>query len=198
MQVGRKQCRKWTEFLKPSGLVMRLMKRITREAALVLVLPKTGIWSKCRPASLDSLSTGWRDSHGPLEKLARNDSSHYSLLDQFPRNMFRGTAQAFRGGRSAGVVSTLLPTVSTKRTPHGSAHGLSTCRLNTVKASTPDPVKLFATLSDQLNNAATLNTPFATIMWSPRFGRFPHRNKILGRNNSKKQVSLKQPTGSSF
>ena len=59
-------------------------------------------------------------------------------------------------------------------------------------------VELFATLSDDPDSASTLDYAVRHRAVIERFGRFPHRNKILGRATTPEEAEfLKQP-GSSF
>ena len=59
-------------------------------------------------------------------------------------------------------------------------------------------VELFATLSNHPESANTIEYALRHKAVIERFGRFPHRNKILGRVNTTAETEfLKQP-GSSF
>ncbi len=123
------------------------------------------------------------------------------LLDQFTRNAFRGTARAFAGdARALAAASRMvgsrqdeaLPTFmrSFVYMPFEHAEGLATqdeaLRLfKRLVAGTDDPQKLvdFA----ECHRAIV-----------ERFGRFPHRNDILGRQSTAEEIEfLKQP-GSGF
>lgn len=122
------------------------------------------------------------------------------LLDQFPRNMFRGTAQAFAADPQALSVA-----------QHAVARGFDQKLLMVQRwfvylpfehsedlADQRQSVKLFATLSYDPDNAATLDYAIRHYYVIARFGRFPHRNKILGRETTLEEAEfLKQP-GSSF
>lgn len=122
------------------------------------------------------------------------------LLDQFPRNMFRGTAQAFTADPQA-----------LSAAQHAVANGFDQELLMVQRwfvylpfehsenfADQRQSVKLFATLSDDPDNAATLDYAIRHYCVIARFGRFPHRNKILGRETTLEEAEfLKQP-GSSF
>jgi len=122
------------------------------------------------------------------------------LLDQFPRNMFRGSAKAFAADSLArDAARTILE------------NGWD-------KAMTPDermfaylPLEHSESLVDQ-ERCLALMTEIAVFpetadlpKWAEahlviirRFGRFPHRNAALGRASTPEEVEfLKQP-GSSF
>jgi len=122
------------------------------------------------------------------------------LLDQFPRNIFRGTALAFATDHQALAAA-----------KHAVAKGFDQ-ELMTVErwfvylpfehseifADQCQSVELFATLSHDPDSAATINYAIRHHLVIERFGRFPHRNKILGRATTPEEAEfLKQP-GSSF
>ena len=122
------------------------------------------------------------------------------LLDQFPRNMFRGSAQAFATDPQALEVA-----------QHAVANGFDQELLTVQRWFVYLPfehsenlddqrkcVELFATLSDDPDSTSTLNYAVRHREIIERFGRFPHRNEILGRANTPEEAEfLKQP-GSSF
>lgn len=122
------------------------------------------------------------------------------LLDQFPRNMFRGTAQALATDPQALSVAQHavakgfdqeLPTVERWfiYLPFEHSENLDHQRQS---------VELFATLSDDPDSATTIDYAVRHCSVIERFGRFPHRNKILGRATTPEEEEfLKQP-GSSF
>jgi len=115
------------------------------------------------------------------------------LLDQFPRNMFRGTARAFAADPLAlEAARTILD------------RGWD-------KAMTPDervfaylPFEHSEALQDQKLSLKLFegnpNFEWARKHWEiiRRFGRFPHRNAALGRESTPEEIEfLKQP-GSGF
>ena len=122
------------------------------------------------------------------------------LLDQFGRNMFRGTPKSFATDAKAlsvaksavdqGCDRALLPV---QRwfiyLPFEHSENL---------ADQERCVELFATLSNHPESANTIEYALRHKAVIERFGRFPHRNKILGRVNTPAEAEfLKQP-GSSF
>lgn len=115
------------------------------------------------------------------------------LLDQFPRNMFRGTARAFAADPLALEAARAILD-----------HGWD-------KAMTPDE-KVFAYLPFEHSEAlqdqklslklfeGNPDFEWARKHWEiiRRFGRFPHRNAALGRESTPEEIEfLKQP-GSGF
>lgn len=134
------------------------------------------------------------------KKLPHSSLALILLLDQFPRNMFRGTAQAFAADVQALSVA-----------QHAVVNGYDQELLMVQRwfiylpfehsenlADQRHSVRLFATLSDDPDNALTLDYAIRHYYVIARFGRFPHCNKILGRETTLEEAEfLKQP-GSSF
>ena len=121
------------------------------------------------------------------------------LLDQFPRNMFRRTARAFATDAQALAV-----------TRHALEHGfdadpgLDDAR----RAFLYIPLEHSENLADQrlcLELATTrMNDPqFVSYVRQhleiiERFGRFPHRNEVLGRKNTPEEEAFLGQKGSGF
>jgi uncharacterized protein (DUF924 family) len=121
------------------------------------------------------------------------------LLDQFPRNIFRGTPRAFAGDLRALALATRL--VDTAR-------DLTLAPLERWFVYMPfehserlldqyESVRLFERLA-----ADGLDAP---LEWArrhfdvvERFGRFPHRNAILGRASTPQELDFLSQPGSSF
>lgn len=122
------------------------------------------------------------------------------LLDQFPRNIFRGTPQAFATDASAldaaqhavmqGFDKTLLPV---QRwfiyLPFEHSENLEHQR---------QCLELFATLSDDPESASAIDYARRHYAVIERFGRFPHRNAILGRETTPEEAEFLMQPGSSF
>lgn len=125
------------------------------------------------------------------------------LLDQFTRNIFRNTPRAFAGDAQALVIAVLL--VSTGRDKNLSPWQRwfaylpfehSESLLDQERA-----VALFAALRREMRHEAFDSAYDYAVRHREviaRFGRFPHRNIILGRASTAEEIEfLKQP-GSSF
>ncbi len=122
------------------------------------------------------------------------------LLDQFPRNMFRGTPQAFATDWEA-----------LSAAHHAVAQGYDREFLPVQRWFIYLPfehsenlehqrrcIKLFQQLSHDPESAGAIAYAFRHQEIIQRFGRFPHRNSILGRTSTpEEQEFLKQP-GSIF
>ena len=122
------------------------------------------------------------------------------VLDQFPRNMYRGEPQAFAMDSQAlalaqyaiaqGYDRVLLPV---QRWfiyfPFEHSENL---------ADQYTAVKLFSALKDDPNSQSSIAYAQRHLKIIKDFGRFPHRNQILGRESTPEEIEfLKQP-GSGF
>ena len=117
------------------------------------------------------------------------------VLDQFPRNMFRGTPQAFATDALALAAAR-----------HALAAGYDRDWLRVEKIFAYLPFEHSEALADQ-QRACELMRPLGEEQYDyalrhkaiiERFGRFPHRNAILGRASTPEEIEfLKQP-GSGF
>lgn len=122
------------------------------------------------------------------------------LLDQFPRNMFRGTARAF-------ATDPLALAAARDCVARGHDRGY----LPVERLFAYLPFEHSEALQDQLRacelmealeafpeTAGVYRYAVAHREIIQRFGRFPHRNAILGRDSTPEEIAfLKQP-GSSF
>lgn len=122
------------------------------------------------------------------------------VLDQFSRNMFRGTPEAFKSDRQSLEVAKyavekeydqqLLPV---QRwfiyLPFEHSENLADQR---------QAVKLCRTLSEDPQSADTIEYAQRHLEVIERFGRFPHRNQILGRESTPEEREFLQQPGSKF
>lgn len=148
----------------------------------------------CIERALRGELDGW--AHEPRSGLAR-----ILLLDQFTRNAFRGTPRAFAGDPQAlaaasasvgGRLDEQLPPFMRAFVylPFEHAENL---------AMQDEAVRLFTRL-------ASIDPGFATMLdyahqhraVIERFGRFPHRNAILGRQSTAEEIEFLRQPGSSF
>lgn len=133
------------------------------------------MWLQAAGGALD----GWRDEPDGALALA-------IVLDQFPLNMYRGQARSF---------ATLAPAIEVAR--HAVAQGLDRRLEASRVAFLYMPLMHSEDLGDQdesvrLFEAAGLqsNARFARHHRAliQRFGRFPHRNAILGRHSRDEEM----------
>jgi len=117
------------------------------------------------------------------------------VLGQFPRNMFRGTARAFEAD-----------TLALAAAKHAVAAGYDRGMLDVERQFIYLPFEHSESLADQ-EHACELMKSLGDELYGwavkhkviiERFGRFPHRNAILGRASTPEEIEfLKQP-GSGF
>jgi len=125
------------------------------------------------------------------------------LLDQFTRNIFRDTPRAFAGDAHAHRLAETLVAA-------GRDKNLSPCQRWFVylpfehRESLLDQersVALFAGLRREMQNE-TFDSAYDYALRHreviARFGRFPHRNAILGRTSTPEEIEFLQQPGSSF
>jgi uncharacterized protein (DUF924 family) len=122
------------------------------------------------------------------------------VLDQFPRNMFRGTARAFATDSLA---------LETAR--HAVARRYDRDLLPVERMFIYLPFQHSESLADQ-ERACELGAPLAAFAETEdvprfaarhreiiqRFGRFPHRNAILGRASTPEEIEFLREPGSGF
>jgi uncharacterized protein (DUF924 family) len=123
------------------------------------------------------------------------------VLDQFTRNVFRGTARAFAGDARALPAARALVDAGTDRTLPGLMRQFVYLPFEHAEdlGAQEEALRLFAQLERDAPEVGEL------LIWAQRhhgiivrFGRFPHRNAALGRVSTPEEIEfLKQP-GSSF
>jgi uncharacterized protein (DUF924 family) len=173
-EFGR-QCRRWFEKSQAFDDLIRERFLATYEAAA------TG--------RLD----GWVER--PLASLAL-----VVTLDQFPRNMFRGTRQAFaadakalaaaRGIATRGFDLAYIPAQCWfAYLPFEHAEDL---------VAQQESLRLFERLRADPASASPIDYAMRHYAVIERFGRFPHRNAILGRASTPGELDFLATPGSSF
>jgi uncharacterized protein (DUF924 family) len=117
------------------------------------------------------------------------------LLDQFPRNMFRGDARAFAADSLAREAARTIR-----------AHGWDRAMAQTEQLFAYLPFEHSEALADQLL-ACSLMQDFGEEQLRyavrhreiiERFGRFPHRNAALGRASTPEEIEFLRLPGSGF
>jgi len=122
------------------------------------------------------------------------------LLDQFPRNMFRGTAQAFAADAQA--LSAAQYAVANKFDQELLVVQRQFVYLPFEHSENLEhqhqAVKLFSALKNDPDTAISLDYAIRHCLVIERFGRFPHRNAILGRVTTPEEAEFLQQQGSAF
>jgi uncharacterized protein (DUF924 family) len=135
----------------------------------------------------------WKNS--PLSCLAL-----IILLDQFPRNLFRGQPQAFATDSQALAAAkyAVAQDFDKELLPIQRQFVYLPFEHSENLADQRQCIKLFSTLKDYPECATGIDYAYRHIKVIEQFGRFPHRNRILGRETTPTEAEfLKQP-GSSF
>jgi len=134
------------------------------------------LWARATAGELD----GWKDTpEGALALLL--------LLDQMPRNMFRDTPQVYASDDRARAIAT-----------HAAAHGFAARVPSGLRRFFHLPFSHSEDLADQ-ERAVALARDLGdadALKWArhhhdivARFGRFPHRNAVLGRVSTPKEAA---------
>ena len=171
-----------------------------RTVDLTSNIERNNIWFKSTPEFDTELINNFEDIHkqaaaGNLDYLQEAPAECLALvisLDQFPRNIYRGTSEAFHTDPKARAISRIA------------------LERGYDKMMSVEPRKFFylpfvhsENLSDQdiavekyktLNDEKSMRSAIGHRDAIRKFGRFPHRNKILGRDNTPEEKEyLKVP-----
>lgn len=166
------------------------------------------VWFKKDPAFDEAIRAHFLDLHrqaaaGQLQSWQAAPDSALALivvLDQFSRNLFRGSSRAFAADAQALAVAQSAVTKGFDRLlapvqrwfvylPFEHAEDLALQRRS---------LELFESLREDADSAGTIDYARRHLEIIERFGRFPHRNAVLGRVSTPEEAEfLKQP-GSGF
>ncbi len=160
----------------------------------------------------------WDRFNGLPERLANGEAQIWAqsgpegwlaaliALDQFPRNMFRGTAQAFACDPLALDLSNQGLTAGHDKRLHPLQRVFVYLPLE--HSENLDDQRRSVALFDALRADETgAEREFIHEAWVyavkhleviERFGRFPHRNAMLGRPSTPEEIAFLQQPGSSF
>jgi uncharacterized protein (DUF924 family) len=118
------------------------------------------------------------------------------VLDQFPRNMFRDDPRAFATDRAALALAKRAIGEGTdmRLAPEQRAFIYMPFQHAETREDQARSVELFTALGDP-NNLDFARRHQAIIA---RFGRFPHRNSVLGRASTAEELAFLREPGSSF
>jgi len=122
------------------------------------------------------------------------------LLDQFTRNAYRGTPASFAGDARALAAARRLVALGWDRgfapvrrwfcyLPFEHSESLADQR---------ESLRLFATLRDDPVAGGAYDWAVKHFEIVERFGRFPHRNEILGRASTAEEIEFLRQPGSRF
>jgi uncharacterized protein (DUF924 family) len=123
------------------------------------------------------------------------------LLDQFTRNLFRGSAKAFAGDALALAAAQAMVARGDDRRLSGVMRTFVYLPFehSEDRAMQAESLRLFAQLAAEHPKQAD------ALVWAQkheaiiaRFGRYPHRNEALGRVSTAEELAFLQEPGSSF
>jgi uncharacterized protein (DUF924 family) len=144
-------------------------------------------------AAIDGAYADWMATpHGALARIL--------LTDQFTRNIFRGTPRAFAGDPVA--LATAMQVVAA-----GHDRALAPLErwflyLPYEHSESADvqilSLALFQGLADETGKRDALVWAERHAVIVRRFGRYPHRNAILGRESTPEEIAFLREPGSSF
>lgn len=118
------------------------------------------------------------------------------LLDQFPRNMFRGDKQAFAYDEQARALTRyVLDNKFDQKLPLGPRLFLY---LPLEHSENLTDQNACVALMESLGDEDYVNYARKHQVIIERFGRFPHRNKVLNRTSTPEEIAFLQEPGSSF
>jgi len=154
-----------------------------------------GLPSRALRGGLDS----WRQD-------ARSSLALVLVLDQFPRNLYRGTAQGFAYDPSAKevAVAALERRFDTQLAPLEATFLYLPLEHSEDIESQERCVSLFRNLLDRapVNQRPQFELSLSYAIRHRevirRFGRFPHRNAILGRPSTSEELSFLESGGDTF
>ncbi|CAN7450931.1 DUF924 domain-containing protein [Trinickia sp. LjRoot230] len=149
-------------------------------------------------ATLAGASGGECDSwqRSPLGTLAL-----IIVLDQFSRNIHRGTLAAFAAdGRALAVARGLIASGADLTLPslHHRAFAYLPFEHAESREAQSESVRLFSELARETGEQGYLRYARQHAVIIERFGRFPHRNAVLGRVSTEEELAFLREPGSSF
>ena len=181
---------------------------------LDVITEKSGLWWK-KETELDAIilkqygTALQRLVNGELDELRNDARNHLALVilaDQFPRNMYRGTAAAFATDPLA--IALTLEGIDEKKDIQLRLVERVFFYMPLIHAESIDiqdgAVSLFSQLVESAEKEekkafeANLDYAIRHRAIIDRFGRFPHRNTILGRQSTIEESAFLNQPGSAF
>ena len=152
----------------------------------------------CREHFEEELRAVKRGERDELKKTPRGQVSYILLCDQMPRNMFRDTPEAFAWD-SLALAATMELIESgdlLKLHPRVQAFALMPLMHSEDAEVQVQSLKSFTELKERGVDNCDFAISHKKII--DRFGRYPHRNKILGRTSTEEEIEFLKGPGSSF
>jgi len=118
------------------------------------------------------------------------------VLDQFPRNMFRGSPRSFATDQLALAISQAA--IALKLDEGLAMNERQFLYMPYMHAEDAGAQARCVELFTSFNNENLLDFAVRHSQIIDRFGRFPHRNEILGRSSTQQEIAFLNEPGSSF
>jgi uncharacterized protein (DUF924 family) len=131
---------------------------------------------------------------------ARGALARVVLLDQFTRNAFRDAPRAFAGDSEALATAIAAVDAGLDRDLDRHERGFMYLPFEHAENSAMQErsIALFTRLRDETGDASPLAWAEKHAAIIRRFGRYPHRNAILGRASTPDEIAFLQEPGSRF
>lgn len=149
-----------------------------------------------RASFSDEVESALRGELDGMAETAEGVLALLLLLDQFTRNLFRGTPKAFAGDERARKIAkaALARSFDAAMSPNHRIFLYLPFEHSEDLADQERSVALFATLNDPRAHDYAVRHKDVIA----RFGRFPHRNIALGRDSTQEEIEFLKTPGSSF
>lgn len=147
-------------------------------------------------AALRGQYDSWTESSVP----ARQTLAYIVLLDQFTRNIFRDTGDMYAGDEGAlGAAQQMVAQGrDTELIPVERVFCYLPYEHSEDIAVQNESLRLFGSLVGQSAGGGFIEYAKAHHVIVERFGRFPHRNALLGRESTEAEIAFLKEPGSSF
>jgi uncharacterized protein (DUF924 family) len=143
----------------------------------------------------------------PWEADAQARLAQLIVLDQFPRNLFRDSARAFAGDARALALAQRMVAAGEDRALSPLQRWFCYLPLEHAEdlALQDESVRLFRALADEASTDGLAATLAGALDYAlrhrdviARFGRFPHRNRVLGRASTPDELEYLRQPGAGF
>ena len=155
--------------------------------------PDAGFDAQIRERFLDTHEAAAAGRLDEWQQTADGTLALLILLDQFPRNMFRGTPRAFATDSKALKIAE--GAVENGRDRKVEASMRSFFYLPFMHSERLGDQERGLALYQELGNAEALKYAELHLDAIRRFGRFPHRNEILGRQSTPEEIAYLEGGG---
>jgi uncharacterized protein (DUF924 family) len=148
----------------------------------------------------DAVESALRGSFRAWKSSPHGSLANVLLLDQFTRNMFRDTARAFAGDTLALSTATAAVEAGHDRLLDRFERGFLYMPFEHAESAAAQErsLALFGALGAESGERGTLEWAEKHAAIIRRFGRYPHRNAILGRVSTPEETEFLQTPGSRF